>query len=225
MVEIHRLIREEDPPKPSTRLTLLDQEAITEVARAHREPPERLRRLVRGDLDWIVMRALEKDRNRRYTTASEFAEDVDNYLEDKPVEASPPSTAYLIGKFVRRNRAALTMTVLLTVALAGGLAATFWQAGRAAKAESHNAEMVRLKTIAERERERAVEAESRMRQARNYAQAAQDEAQWKFNELMKVQQKLESASGEAQEVRRLLQIIRTPEFRLFHLIHGIWAIS
>lgn len=147
LAEIHRLIREEEPPKPSTKLSSLSNEESTAIANAHRVAPEKLNRLVRGDLDWIVMRALEKDRTRRYETASAFAEDVENYLEDQPVEASPPSTAYRLGKFVRRNKAALsTASILVVILLAASILSIRW----AIEAE-------RAKTLAE---ERLIQAEA-----------------------------------------------------------------
>ena len=105
--EIRRIIREEEPPRPSTRISTLGQ-ARTMVA-AHREvEPNRFSQMVRGDLDWIVMKALEKDRTRRYETASAMAADVKRYLSDEPVEAGPPSAWYRYRKFARRNRAAIT---------------------------------------------------------------------------------------------------------------------
>ena len=88
--EIRRIIREEEPPKPSTRISTLGQAADTVSAQRHSDP-KRLSQLVRGELDWIVMKALEKDRNRRYETASAFAADVQRYLNDEPVLACPPS--------------------------------------------------------------------------------------------------------------------------------------
>src|SRR5262249_30354973 len=105
--EIRRMIREEDPPSPSTRLSSTAGEAQTVIAAHRRIDPKGLSRLIRGDLDWIVMKALEKDRNRRYGTANGFAADIVRYLSDEPVEACPPSSAYRFRKFARRNRGAL----------------------------------------------------------------------------------------------------------------------
>ena len=89
--EMRRIIREEDPPSPSTRLSTLGQTAVT-VSAERQSDPKRLCRLLRGELDWIVMKALEKDRNRRYETANELARDVDRYLHDEPVRACPPTS-------------------------------------------------------------------------------------------------------------------------------------
>ncbi|MFO0842572.1 MAG: tetratricopeptide repeat protein [Gemmataceae bacterium] len=110
--EMLRIIREVEPPKPSTRLTE-SKEMLASVAAQRRTDPARLAKEVRGDLDWIVMRCLEKDRTRRYETANGLARDVERHLADEPVEACPPSAGYRLGKFVRRNRAGL--------AVAGGI--------------------------------------------------------------------------------------------------------
>jgi serine/threonine protein kinase/Flp pilus assembly protein TadD len=116
--EILRLIKEEEPPKPSTRLSDSGEALLSISANRHTEPAK-LTRLVRGELDWIVMKALEKDRNRRYETASAFTADVQRYLYDEPVQACPPSAWYRFGKFARRNRgafvAASTGALLLLV--------------------------------------------------------------------------------------------------------------
>jgi serine/threonine protein kinase/dienelactone hydrolase len=105
--ELQRMVREEEAPRPSTRLSTL---AGTATARANHRGTnfKRLLKLVRGDLDWIVMKSLEKDRNRRYETALSFAEDVERFLRQEPIEARPPSAVYRLQKFVRRNRVALS---------------------------------------------------------------------------------------------------------------------
>jgi eukaryotic-like serine/threonine-protein kinase len=123
--EMRRIIREEEPPKPSTRISTLGKAADT-VSSNRRTDPKRLSELMRGELDWVVMKALEKDRSRRYDTASAFAADVRRYLADEPVLACPPSAGYRLRKFARRNRAAVTTACLVVLALAGGLAGTTW---------------------------------------------------------------------------------------------------
>jgi serine/threonine protein kinase/Flp pilus assembly protein TadD len=117
--EIRRIIREEEPPRPSTRISTLGQAATT-ISTQRKTDPKRLSQLVRGELDWIVMKALEKDRNRRYETASAFAADVERYLADEAVQACPPSAWYRFGKLARRNRGLLITAsgILLTLALA-----------------------------------------------------------------------------------------------------------
>jgi serine/threonine protein kinase/Flp pilus assembly protein TadD len=114
--EIRRIIREEDPPKPSTRISTLGQASAT-VSAQRQSDPKRLSQLFRGDLDWIVMKALEKDRNGRYETASAFAADVQRHLADESVEARPPSALYKVRKFVRRNKRTLLIGALLGTAL------------------------------------------------------------------------------------------------------------
>jgi serine/threonine protein kinase len=114
--EIRRIIREEEPPKPSTRISTLGQAATT-ISTQRKSEPKRLSQLFRGELDWIVMKALEKDRNRRYESASAFAADIGRYLHDEPVVACPPSAGYRFRKFARRNRAMLVTTLLVSAAL------------------------------------------------------------------------------------------------------------
>jgi WD40 repeat protein/serine/threonine protein kinase len=101
--EVRQIIREEEPPRPSTRLSTLGEAAVTVSANRQSEP-RKLSALVRGELDWLVMKALEKDRNRRYESAAAFAHDVQRYLSDEPVLACPPSAVYRFQKFARRNR-------------------------------------------------------------------------------------------------------------------------
>src|SRR5205807_31906 len=117
--EILRMIKEEEPPRPSTRLSDSGEALASISAQRHMEPAK-LTKLVRGELDWIVMKTLEKDRNRRYETANGFAADVQRYLNDEPVQACPPSGWYRFRKFARRNRRALvTVSVFALAALVG----------------------------------------------------------------------------------------------------------
>jgi tetratricopeptide (TPR) repeat protein len=130
--EMRRIIREEEPPKPSTRVSTLGKAAIT-VSAQRKCDANRLSQLCRGELDWIVMKALEKDRNRRYESASAFAADVQRYLHDEPVQACPPSAWYRLRKFGRRNKAVLLTvgSVVLAVLVAvGGLAGSIGWAMR-----------------------------------------------------------------------------------------------
>jgi serine/threonine protein kinase len=123
--EMRRIIREEEPPKPSMLISTLGQAATT-VSTQRRSDPKRLSQLIRGELDWIVMKALEKDRNRRYEAASAFAADVQRYLHDEPVQACPPSTWYKVRKFARRQKRALAMAACVVLAVAGVAGGMGW---------------------------------------------------------------------------------------------------
>src|SRR5262249_45344086 len=101
--EIVRLIREEEPPRPSTRLSSSGA-ALAGISQQRGSAPEKLTKLVRGELDWIVVRCREKDRTRRYETANGLARDVERYLHDEPVEACPPTAGYKLRKFARPER-------------------------------------------------------------------------------------------------------------------------
>ena len=114
--EVRRIIREEEPAKPSARISTLNRAATT-VSANRKSDPSRLSQLFRGELDWIVMKALEKDRNRRYETAAAFAADVQRYLDDEAVEACPPSARYRFRKFARRNKAAFLTGSAVAVAM------------------------------------------------------------------------------------------------------------
>jgi serine/threonine protein kinase len=132
--EIRRIIREVEPPKPSTRISTLEATAPT-ISANRQSDPSSLGKSMRGELDWIVMKALEKDRNRRYETANGLAADVRRYLDDEPVQACPPSAWYRFSKAARRNRVALVTTALVASALVLGTAVSTWQAIRATRAE------------------------------------------------------------------------------------------
>jgi serine/threonine protein kinase/Tfp pilus assembly protein PilF len=129
--EMRRMIREDDPARPSTRLSTMQQAELSTIAERRGLEPRRLSQRLRGELDWIVMKALEKDRNRRYESANSFAADVQRYLEDEPVQACPPSAAYRFKKLARRNKVALGTASLVAAALVIGTAVSVWQASEA----------------------------------------------------------------------------------------------
>ena len=132
--EIKRIIREEDPPRPSTRLS--SAQTLPSLAAGRHTEPARLTKLVRGELDWIVMKSLEKDRARRYETANGLALDIERYLSGEPVLAAPPAARYRARKFARKHRAALTTTAGIALLLVAGVAVSTWQAVRATQAEA-----------------------------------------------------------------------------------------
>ncbi len=122
--EALRLIREEEPPKPSTRLSTAD--ALPSIAAHRKTEPAKLTKLMRGELDWMVMQALEKDRGRRYESASAFAADVQRYLHDEPVAACPPSAWYRVRKFARRHKTRLRVTLAAAAVLLVALVGAGW---------------------------------------------------------------------------------------------------
>jgi serine/threonine protein kinase/tetratricopeptide (TPR) repeat protein len=132
--EMQRLIREEEAPRPSTQLSLLGDSA-TALARNRGLDTKRLAQLLAGDLDWVVMKALEKDRKRRYDTPACFAADIERYLRREAIRARPPSTAYKLRKFAQRNRAAVLTGSLIAAALLVGAAVATWQAVVATRAK------------------------------------------------------------------------------------------
>ncbi len=165
--EIRRIIREVDPPRPSTRLSTLAHADRDTIARARRSAPTQLSSALRGDLDWIVMRCLEKDRERRYGTAKELADDVRRHLLFEPVVARPPSAAYRIGKFVVRNRLACASAAAIAAALIIGTIVSTRQAIRATRAER----------VATQERDTAEAATRAEALARGDAQRRQEQAE------------------------------------------------
>jgi serine/threonine protein kinase/tetratricopeptide (TPR) repeat protein len=147
--EICRIIREEEPPRPSKRLSTLGA-TLTAVSAQRKTDPKRLGQLVKGELDWIVMKSLEKDRRRRYETASALAADVQRHLRDEPVSACPPSALYRCHKFARRNKVVLVAAGLIAAVLLTASVVSTWQAFRATRAEG--------RALAERDRAQEAEA-------------------------------------------------------------------
>ena len=145
---MRRTIREQDPPKPSTRLSAMLDTDLTTVAKQRRAAPPKLILLVKGDLDWIVMKSLDKDRTRRYEMASSFGADVEHFLKNEPVMARSPSTAYRFQKLVRRNKLTFVLASAVTASLVAGLVASTWmffrekEARRMADREAKRSEQV-----------------------------------------------------------------------------------
>jgi serine/threonine protein kinase len=132
--EMRRIIREEEPPRPSDRISTLHAEALSTVSAQRNIDGHKFSRQVQGELDWIAMRALEKNRTRRYESVSALAADVERYLNDEPVEACPPSAMYRFQKFSRRNKATLVTLALVAMSLLLGTAVSLWQAKKATDA-------------------------------------------------------------------------------------------
>ena len=152
--EIRRIIREDEPLRPSTRLQALDAAEQTTVARHRQTDPPKLAYLIRGDLDWIVMKCLEKDRARRYETANGLAADIQRHLSNEPVNARPPSGLYRLQKSIRRNKGLFVGAMVIASVLVAGMIVSTVEAFRAKRAEQQQS---RLREIAEQSQR--VEAE------------------------------------------------------------------
>jgi len=145
--EVRRIIREEDAATPSVLMRTLGEAGAT-VCANRRSDPKQLSVLFRSELDWIVMKALEKDRNRRYETANAFATDVQRYLNDEPVQAHPPTLGYRLRKMVRRHRSAVLVVSLVVLALVGGIIGTTLGLIRATNAEGEAVDALKAKETA-----------------------------------------------------------------------------
>jgi WD40 repeat protein/serine/threonine protein kinase len=202
---MRRTIREMDPVRPSTRLNTMSPEERTTTAQRRGMDAPTLVHLLRGDLDWIVMKCLEKDRVRRYETANGLGADLQRFINNEPVAARPPSTSYRFRKFVRRNRAIVAAATSVALVLALGTCVSTWQAIRATRAERAQSklrgEAQDAQIIASAEAKKAkeaVESEKRERTARekdlyiadmNLAQQA-----WEQNNIEKVRQLLKATA-------------------------------
>ncbi len=137
MDEMRRMIREVDPPRPSMRVKTLDGAELTTAAKRRHTDPARLPGTLRGDIDWIVMKCLEKDRKRRYDTANGLALDLQRHLSNEVITARPPTAGYLLSKLIRRNKVAFAAGAAIAASLVIGIAASVSQAMRADRAAGY----------------------------------------------------------------------------------------
>jgi eukaryotic-like serine/threonine-protein kinase len=165
-LEMLRVIREEESPRPSHRLSTTEE--LPSIAACRNSEPRKLRGLVRGELDWIVMKALEKDRNRRYETANGLAADLRRHLDDEPVRACPPTLAYRLSKFARKYQAALATACAFAVVLVVATAISVWQAVRARRAKT---EAIMAYVSESQQRREAQDQRDRAMKAEEYAKA------------------------------------------------------
>ncbi len=165
-IKVLEFIRDRDPVKPSSKLSSSTDEQRSNIIRRRRTDSGRLARALIGDLDWIVMKALEKERSRRYDSAAGFAEDVERFLKNEPIVARPPSLFYRVNKFARKNRVAVTAGLLLLASLVVGMIGTSWGLREAILARDSETEARKAETIAkQKESALRVLAEERFRQA------------------------------------------------------------
>jgi serine/threonine protein kinase len=174
--EMLRIIKEVEPPKPSTRLS--GSGTLPNVAALRHTEPGKLTRLVRGELDWITMKALEKDRSRRYETANGLAADIQRYISGEPVQAHPHSTSYHLRKLLQKNRGAVIAAGIVLAALIAGVIGTSWQAIRAEQARDDESKQRR---IADGNAETALEEAAKAAKAAEKANAATARANAAFD--------------------------------------------
>ncbi|MCZ6688306.1 MAG: serine/threonine-protein kinase [Planctomycetota bacterium] len=195
--EIRRRIREDEPPKPSTRASTQGKDRVMDFAQHRRTDPASLVRILNGDLDWITMKSMEKDRTRRYATASEFAADIGRHLSDEPVLASPPSATYRLKKFARKYRKEVAVVLGMVLALVAGLVATsamYLKADRARKSEET------AKGVAQRDRDVA-------RAARESEAAQRAEAEGQREKAVAARARAETEAAKAKAISNFLDTI------------------
>jgi serine/threonine protein kinase len=164
VLEMLRVVREEEPPRPSTRLSTAD--ALPTLSANRGTEPKKLAGLLRNELDWIVMKALEKDRTRRYDTANALSRDIQRYLADEVVEARPPSVGYRVSKFVRRHKGQVIAAVLVVLALLAGITGTTFGLFRAEAARRDEArQRATAEKAAEAERLAKLDADTKRQEA------------------------------------------------------------
>ncbi|MEJ7592804.1 MAG: protein kinase [Planctomycetaceae bacterium] len=205
--EMVRIIREDDPPKPSTRLTE-SKETLASMAAQRRTEPARLTREVCGELDWITMKCLEKDRMRRYETANGLARDVERYLANEPVEACPPRAGYRLRKFANRYRAALVTIAAFGVLLIAGVVVSAWLAVRAKTAERQAIMARDDKERARREAVSATEAEAEQhRKADLNAEIAQQQTKLAERHLYLAHMNLAQSGWEDSAINQTVSLL------------------
>ena len=175
-LEMLRVIREVEPPRPSTKLS--KSGTLPNVADVRRTDPQKLVSLMRGELDWIILKCLEKDRGRRYQAASGLARDLEHYLADEPVEACPPTAGYRLRKFARKHRTALVTAAAFAILLVAGMVVSTWQAIRATVAEQAARSSARAaglsEQVAQKRKDEAEEAKQLAEQRRDELAAVND---------------------------------------------------
>ena len=191
--ELIRMIQEEEPSKPSTRLST--EEALPSLAALRHTEPKKLLALLRGELDWVVMKCLEKNRERRYETVNGLGRDIQRYLADEPVEARPPSAGYRLGKFLKRNKGPVLAGSLVLLALVAGIVGTSWGLVRARTAEE-----IAINRYDEAEKARAKAAASALAEAREREKAEKAEADTLADYRASADDAIEQLIGSKQEL-------------------------
>jgi serine/threonine protein kinase len=186
--ELRRAIREKDAPRPSTCLNTMPRADLREVARQRRAEPAKLISHLRGDLDWIVMKTLEKERTRRYETANALGEDIQRYLNNEPIVARPPSNIYRFQKLVRRNKLAFASAAAISGAVLLGLGVSIW-----------------LFLKEKQARQRAMTAETVQRELRQQAEKSRQEEAALRLQAQADQKKAQTEAAKSEQVAQLLK--------------------
>jgi serine/threonine protein kinase len=210
--EMLRIIREEEPPRPSTRMSTIGQGATT-ASPPGKNKPGRLCQLLRGELDWIVMKCLEKDRSRRYETANGLALDIERYLHDEPVQACPPSARYRLGKYLRRNKGVVSGVAGILMAGLVAAGSIGWALrDRSVRLEEEEKEQQARQSAIEQKADLALEEAARLQSLKKWPEAL---------EAIKRAEELRAGDG-GREVHRRAQalgkdirmVLRLEEIRL-----------
>src|SRR4029077_9823398 len=178
--EVRRIIRDDAPRRRSHRVSTLNAQASSTISQLRGLDERHLGRVLRGELDWIVMKALEKDRSRRYESASALATDIQRYLSDEPVLACPPTTMYRFQKFARKHRPAFATAAAIALCLLLGTTVSAWQALRATTAEAQ----------ANANEQKALANEQKANTERDEAQKQRDEVKALYEKLQTTQAEL-----------------------------------
>jgi eukaryotic-like serine/threonine-protein kinase len=196
--EMRRMIREDEPPCPSARMSTFKAQALSTISQQRNVEPRRISATLRGELDWIVIKALNKDRSRRYESASAFAADIQRYLSDEPVLACPPTAMYRFQKFARKHKPALATVAIIAACLILGTSVSAWQAVRATTAEAE-AIANEQKAVANEQKAEANAASAQ--QSAQHANQQRDEAQRQRDEVKALADKL---AAKEQQLQRTL---------------------
>ncbi len=228
--EIQRIIREQDPPRPSTRLSSLGEEA-TKIAQSRRTEVATLTRQLHKELEWIPLKAMRKDRTRRYRSASELADDIENYLKGEPLIAGPESAAYRVRKFVRRNRTPVAAVALVAAAVVAGFIVSTIMYLRAESAREKEAiarvQAEQAEKTAQEQRKLAEQRAEAHRRALYFNYIATAQAAYSDGQMRRVREQLEKCDADLRgwEWYRLRHISDQSYMTLRGHKNWVWPIA
>ena len=202
-LKVLEMIRDLEPPRPSSRLSQSGADAVAGISKQRKSEPARLHNLLRGELDWIVMKSLEKNRSRRYETAKDFGQDIANFLDGDVVTAKPPTLGYKLQKAFQRNKGAFTAAMTILALLAIGTIVSSWYAYKANLASS---EAKRSEAAAVRNESKAVESQRLASDAEAKARASEQKAVEALQQLQKKNEDLELQAFADDQRRTIEQV-------------------